>query len=1641
MSNKAVEVLENILCDNAKEYLIPDWIDEVLDKIPKVFSYFFRKCSEQVLVYQDVTCSSIIHGLVKSHISSSNKMKSLKILLVRGVNCNKLDGNKKSVLDYLAEDNDWECIKILLEHGQNLIISENCLSRVFQLRNTHEKVFRLLFAYAIEHKVAPNRTGISDGDTFLHEIMIHEKEMVLFKKWMGFFLSFPEINMNAINNDGLTIFDLLLLNYKKRRCKCAIKLLIKYRINKFSKIDSVQPQLFSFKSQITKKICNYYSKKTFSSTSMLNNENLELNTKNNELSIISSGKGFSHKYLKLKQAPMWSSAKSSQTLNKSSNDILSLVTLPNYEETEITFEVEIFDKTPQRGKIKQTHLSELAKAKKYLSSKEAIFLIKEDNHKALPCQPKMIAESNKGGYMKETKTDSVSNIKSTQQLSQESSTIVSSVKNTWNKNLLLNGQTKDIYNHANYLHLSLDKATLYIEHYNRGCVRLDVSECIIQGPATTPCEVIATHPVLETKLNRELHSQNASDQKQKETSLLLEALPLLEMNKHTFKGTILCKQRIENNSVTTHFSNKIDRPYNCFEKMKGLSQVHSLTIACLQDNPSCRPTVEQLHCICTGYFEPIILLHSRVSEISIQVDKEYSIASLMFSPDENTFKGADIKLFATKSWENLMMMPKFNKLSKLVNILELHNCYLWENYNLFLRLKVNHSYVNEIFISHFILVYTARYSHNSTSIHFPCNERKYFEEKREILSLIILLINENQGYTYSYAETAYGTGKLLQLKQPKHNKDLSTSTQISINDQINTSFPKAVSQNVTIIKNIPEDIDIFDQLFKTYKSDSLEILQSHVQSICSTEIFLQTCYEYLQFHEDKIHEKTELSTSIYKTAAVSLKDGTDIKKSSFPVLLHSKCYEYYLSTNHIYKIFPCRLLFDTFHIITFIQNCQYAAILQVDLNIVPYSALLHDQNVKFVKNKVELIKLYLLIFFTKDMDITKAYNKTLKVENKDTVRNIIIITDTICKVMKLYIRDNNIIDEVAHDIAAFMMYNNTQLQQFVDDSENAFKIARPLQISTNNIHKPPADDFENAISWNIQLQKLDVSKNLYLKTHIIIATCLQNISKFQELCISNNNISDGVVDDNAATIYSNTQPKKFNVDKNLQSIDAIKITEALQIPCILKELDFNNNNIGDEADDNSATIHCYTPLQQFNDDKNIFTLMELDINDNYIIADHLAPAISYSTKLQELDIDMTGLHAEDITKITKVITKVLQNKATLNKFYISSITDKAINDNAATICCYTKLQQFIKTRMHIKTLQNITVLYKRNTDEGVNNIATICTQLQEHFDQLHQNGILSIVRVLQIKDNRFAAKIVAVVVPFNNIKLQTLVPSKNVTALLQDQRKLTATYIVPFDCKSNEFNTQLCLELNLQHGGKLVALLEYDLSLIFKNTNRDKKLIPFKNFILKYNYTASHLFLNYIKSANKKELALGMQSRKTIITAIVHKNENITDGIVAVLINIADIHLCKTYLQTNELNSVCDEGKKSEANISTQGFIVSTLDNTCSLEISLKESCTFIKELQKLYWNESIFKKTEIQKNSLQLCYGKERPLQHTYLFSKFSSDSMKQSEEISQTHMMSTWLDFVETENTDKNNPVSCCSKFLIHYTVDIFKICYPNF
>ena len=372
MSAESAKKIESTFFDaKMQKYVVNDWGDLFFKSTSsQKLLYFFLKCSEQFLASQDDTHSCVVHGLVKSQLSTTAKAKCLKILLIRGVKTNHFDDNGKTVLEYLIEINDSECIEVLLKHGnhQDVQVSEKCLLTSFHSRNQQRKGFKLLFTYAVKHNIAPQLTGMSDGDTFLHKIILHEKNLVPFKEWLGYFLSIPEINVNAIDRNNCTAFDLLFLNYnEKKRCEYAVKLLIKYRFPNATVNDCLELPRFPLNQIIARE--NFKremltTKKVFSMSKFRRAKSPD-DVTDNEFS------GWSHKYLKLKTLAASLSSKMPFIPKKSSQT--SQIRLPN-EETDLVFEVKITNAILQEEETKSTQKSktETVKLKKYLSSEEAV---------------------------------------------------------------------------------------------------------------------------------------------------------------------------------------------------------------------------------------------------------------------------------------------------------------------------------------------------------------------------------------------------------------------------------------------------------------------------------------------------------------------------------------------------------------------------------------------------------------------------------------------------------------------------------------------------------------------------------------------------------------------------------------------------------------------------------------------------------------------------------------------------------------------------------------------------------------------------------------------------------------------------------------------------------------------------------------------------------------------------------------------------------------------------------------------------------------------------------------------------------------------------------------------------------------------
>ena len=136
-----------------------------------------------------------------------------------------------------------------------------------------------------------------------------------------------------------------------------------------------------------------------------------------------------------------------------------------------------------------------------------------------------------------------------------------------------------------------------------------------------------------------------------------------------------------------------------------------------------------------------------------------------------------------------------------------------------------------------------------------------------------------------------------------------------------------------------------------------------------------------------------------------------------------------------------------------------------------------------------------------------------------------------------------------------------------------------LYINHNNITHEAADDIAAAITCNTKLQEFDVSGN-HLQTIGVtkVLKALKGIYTLRKLYLSNIGITDEVADDIAVAITCNMEMQEVDVSRNnLQSKGAMTIARSLKHTSILKKLYINTD---EAADDISAAISSNTKLQE-----------------------------------------------------------------------------------------------------------------------------------------------------------------------------------------------------------------------------------------------------------------------------------------------------------------------------------------------------------------------------------------------------------------------------------------------------------------------------
>ena len=377
-------------------------------------------------------------------------------------------------------------------------------------------------------------------------------------------------------------------------------------------------------------------------------------------------------------------------------------------------------------------------------------------------------------------------------------------------------------------------------------------------------------------------------------------------------------------------------------------------------------------------------------------------------------------------------------------------------------------------------------------------------------------------------------------------------------------------------------------------------------------------------------------------------------------------------------------------------------------------------------------------------------------------------------------RNNNITEEAADDIATVLLYNMKLQQLWLGgnslQTSGAIKIAKSLQhmiylvvfdMEENNINKEASDDIATVLFHNTKLEQLWLGGNNILSCGAIkIAESLQNSSCLTVLDLRNNDITVGATDDIATALSQNTKLKELWLGgNNIQTSGAIKVAKSLQNTTHLTVFDMQNNNITEEAADDIATVLSHNAKLQILllGENNIQTsgaikiakslrnathLTVINMQSNNITeeaADDFAAVLSYNDNLQELWLGGNSLQISGAIKIANSLNNALHLKVL--DMRNNNVTEKAAGYIASVLSHNNKLQELwlggnnIQTSGAIriaKSLQNTTYLkvfdMQNNniSQEAANHIANILSlnaRLQELWigeNHLQSSGAIKI---------------------------------------------------------------------------------------------------------------------------------------------------------------------------------------------------------------------------------------------------------------------------------------------------------------------------
>ena len=360
---------------------------------------------------------------------------------------------------------------------------------------------------------------------------------------------------------------------------------------------------------------------------------------------------------------------------------------------------------------------------------------------------------------------------------------------------------------------------------------------------------------------------------------------------------------------------------------------------------------------------------------------------------------------------------------------------------------------------------------------------------------------------------------------------------------------------------------------------------------------------------------------------------------------------------------------------------------------------------------------------------------------------------------------------VSNSKLSYLEIVNCNLQKDV-----AFKIITALKnvvnlgtliLNNSGSLKEVSDDLAAVICINCNLKKLKLANSNLQHHATVVAQALSQVKTLTELDLSNNNMTEKVVDSLALAIESNASLRRVNLRGNaLKASGMIKIAQSLSWGSNLRILDICNNQITTEAADAIAiAILGNMNLEELYLDNNrlgtgvrviatalkeisTLTVLSLDSNNATEIASNELAAVVQNNKLENLSLANNDLQlgvikiAQALSQISTLTTLNLHENGMTKDVACSLAAALKSNHSMTTLklsCNKLETDGFKIISQSLRELKLLQVLYINSnqiTEQAAEDIASVIlsnSELKELYLSNNdlQDGLITIAESLQ----------------------------------------------------------------------------------------------------------------------------------------------------------------------------------------------------------------------------------------------------------------------------------------------------------------------